>query len=751
MSLRGNIQATSVTAAAAFPLKGKLYIGLIIAAGAVLLVVRFPPPLDSPGTFVVLLALSVGASILRIRVPLLKSGKFSSGHTIDLAALVLLGPDQTMLIAMASAWAASTVGTSGRNPPVRIIFNMAALVLVVQAAGLTFRQLGGTPGLAVLADLGIPLLGAAAVYFLVNTTLVAAAIAFTTEQALWRLWCTSFLWIAPTFFVGALAAAVAALVIARAVYWPIVAGVALVYLNYRAYKIYFGRIEEDRERLAVTLASLAEAVIATDIAGRIVLMNPMAEQMTGRRQDEARGRPIDEVLRTIDPTTRATLDSAAALACQGRAGTLDTGRAVMLAVDGSERAIELRAAPVRARDGDTIGSVIAFRDVTELMRVEEERLRSSKLESVGVLAGGIAHDFNNILTAVIGNIELARLDLGDDSEPAARLNEAEAACVRARALTHQLLTFSKGGAPIKRPVRLRPLVEDSVRFALRGSNVSAVFTLPDDLWPIEADEGQLGQVLNNLVINAKQAMPAGGIVRIAAANLLRYRPVHGPAGERDWVRITIEDRGVGIPPANLSKIFDPYFTTKETGSGLGLAAAHSIVKSHGGYIDVASTVGVGTTVNLYVRRTSAVVEEPVVADLIVRRGRGRILLLDDDEMVREVTGEMLESLGYQADLVSSETEAVDRFRSARAAGTPHDAVILDLTIPGGPGGQAVLTRLLKIDPHVRAIVSSGYARDPVLANFRDYGFAAVVTKPFTARELGAALATVLQESGDRAI
>jgi len=719
-----------VTAAAPLSIKGKLYIGLVIAAGAVLLVVRFPPPLEYPGTFVVLLALSLVASILRIRVPLLKSGKFSSGHTVDLTTLLVLGPDQAMLISMASAWAASTVGTGGRNPPVRIIFNMAALVLVVQASGVVFRSLGGTPGLASLSDLGAPLLGAAVTYFLVNTTLVAGAIAVSARLPLWRLWYGNFFWIAPTFFVGAIAAAGAALVLARAVYWPVVAAIALVYLNYRAYKIYFGRIEEDRERLAVTLASLAEGVIATDIDGRIVLMNSTAEQLIGHAQSEALGRPMADLFRTKSP--------------------LVEGRLTMEAGDGTERTIDLRIAPVRSRDGDTIGSVLAFHDVTELLRVEEERMRSSKLESVGVLAGGIAHDFNNILTAVIGNIELARLDLSEHSEPSARLKEAEAACIRAKALTHQLLTFSKGGAPIKRPLRVQPFVETSVRFALRGSNVSATFDIPEDVWPIEADEGQLGQVLNNLVINAKQAMPIGGVVSVSAANVPKGVPGHGSAGDRDWVRLTVADRGVGIPPQNLPKIFDPYFTTKDTGSGLGLAAAHSIVKNHGGFIDVESTVGVGTCVDILLPRTTAVIEEPPPVDLLVRRGGGRILLLDDDEMVREVTGEMLESLGYKADLAASEGEAIERFNRARTDGAPYDAVILDLTIPGGPGGQAVLSHLLTIDPHVRAIVSSGYARDPVLANFRDYGFAAVVTKPFTARELGAALASVLEVSGDHA-
>ncbi|MEK6814639.1 MAG: PAS domain S-box protein [Nitrospirota bacterium] len=391
-----------------------------------------------------------------------------------------------------------------------------------------------------------------------------------------------------------------------------------------------------------------------------------------------------------------------------------------------------------------------LRDVTDRKRLEDERLKTSKLESLGVLAGGIAHDFNNILTAILGNISIARTLARDDDPIAKRLTEAEKASLRARDLTQQLLTFAKGGAPIMKPASIAEIVRDAAGFALRGSPTQCDLSIPEGLWPADADEGQISQVIHNLVLNADQAMPEGGTIQVRCENLL-MEAENGkprlPLPPGNYLRISVADHGIGIPEEHLKRIFDPYFTTKQRGSGLGLATAYSIIRNHGGYIAVESRLGAGTTFHVCLPASSREIPLPRRARAGENRlsGNERVLVMEDEEVVRDVASDILTSLGYEVAVAPEGSEAVDLYMRAAESGRPFDAVIMDLTVRGGMGGREAVRRLIEINPAAKVIVSSGYSEDPVMADFRKYGFSGVVAKPYRIDELGAALDRVLRE------
>ncbi|OGW34251.1 MAG: hypothetical protein A2X58_03795 [Nitrospirae bacterium GWC2_56_14] len=390
-------------------------------------------------------------------------------------------------------------------------------------------------------------------------------------------------------------------------------------------------------------------------------------------------------------------------------------------------------------DGKIAGSRDIMRDITVRKKMEDDLLRAQKLESLGVLAGGLAHDFNNLLTAVLGNIMLAKMDSRPGDGRQEWLEEAERASYRARDLTQQLLTFSRGGAPIKRTIALDGLIRDAASFSLRGSHSRCEMTFPDALLPVEADEGQLSQVINNLVINAVQAMPEGGTVRISCENTALGADSGLPLPAGNYVKVSIVDRGVGIPPEHLKTVFDPYFTTKEKGSGLGLATSYSIIKRHEGHISVESQVGVGTTFSIFLPASTADVRTEAVVEHRSIRGTGRVLVVDDEPMIREVASKILASQGYEVESAPDGQIALVRYAKARQQGNPFDVVILDLTIPGGLGGKETIKKLLEIDPQARAIVSSGYSNDPIMAQFNEYGFKGVAAKPYTIKILSQAV------------
>ena len=384
-----------------------------------------------------------------------------------------------------------------------------------------------------------------------------------------------------------------------------------------------------------------------------------------------------------------------------------------------------------------VGRVWSFRDITERKRMEEELQKSQKLESLGLLAGGIAHDFNNLLTGIMGNISLAKMHLDPSAKPFTRLMEAERACDLTRDLTGQLLTFARGGAPVKKLDSMTRIIMDTAGFVLHGSNVRCEFLLPEDLWTVEVDGGQMNQVINNLIINADQAMPDGGIITVQAENVSLSADDTLPLPEGRFVHILIRDLGIGIPEENMPKIFDPYFTTKKKGSGLGLASVYSIIIKHGGYVGVESKPGVETTFHLYLPASMKCLVKETAMPEPQKPGKavGRILVMDDEQVVRETAREILDHLGYRVDVCDDGTAALNLYREARESGTPYALVIMDLTIPGGMGGKVMMKKLLEIDPDARGIVSSGYCNDPIIAHYREYGFSGVVTKPFKIDEI----------------
>ncbi|MEW5803438.1 MAG: PAS domain S-box protein [bacterium] len=416
--------------------------------------------------------------------------------------------------------------------------------------------------------------------------------------------------------------------------------------------------------------------------------------------------------------------------------------------DGRKISCILTAIPFYSPDGELIGIVENLRDITERKRMEDELQKVQRLESLGVLAGGIAHDFNNILGSVIGSFSLLKLHARKEEKFSGLLARAEKAALQAKDLTQQLLTFSKGGgAPAKKTISISKTLDDAVCFALRGSRVRAEFSIPDTLWPVEVDEGQICQVFNNLIINAIEAMPQGGIVGIHAENAVinTGRASESlPLKEGRYVKISIHDQGVGILKEHLQRIFDPYFTTKKTGTGLGLANSYTIIKKHGGYITAESEPGAGTTFHIYLPASNK--EFFVVKDIVdegLLPGHGKILFMDDQKSIREMVGEMLVDLGYEVEFAREGSEAIKLYQEAKKAGHPFDAVILDLTVPGGMGGQETIDRLRETDPKIKAIVSSGYSNDPVIAGYQEYGFCGAIGKPYEIKELARVLSRTL--------
>jgi len=384
-------------------------------------------------------------------------------------------------------------------------------------------------------------------------------------------------------------------------------------------------------------------------------------------------------------------------------------------------------------------------DITVRRRLETEMLRSSKLEAVGILAGGIAHDFNNILTVVLGNVTLAEMDTAADTTVHRMLHDAKRATLRARDLTQQLLTFAKGGDPVRSAIALPELLRESAEFSMHGAKSRCEFALSPDLWPANADKGQLGQVVQNLVINAVQAMPQGGVVRIEAANCTLAANAVGNLSAGEYVKLSVSDTGTGIAPEHLAKIFDPYFTTKQQGSGLGLATVYSIARKHQGHIEVESKLGSGTTFHLWLPAAEHAAKTTAAEAESAGPLKVRVLFMDDEEPIREMANLFLSRLGCAVVTAADGAAAVAAYRGAMQQGQTFDVVVMDLTVPGGMGGREAMQHLLTLDPQVRAIVSSGYSRDPVLGSYRTHGFCGILPKPYGLEQLRKAIAEVMKE------
>ncbi len=509
---------------------------------------------------------------------------------------------------------------------------------------------------------------------------------------------------------------------------------------------YHNSLDSEKERLKVTLRSIGDGVITTDLDGKVVLINRIAEELTGWSQEEAVGQLVQEVFNIINEKSGKPCDNPADKVLASKKIVGPVSHTVLIARDGTQHIIEDSGAPIFDQENKIIGTVIVFRDVGEARRTAEELLKVKKLESVGTLAGGIAHDFNNILAAILGNIELAGMSVDVKSEIYAVLQEAKKASLRAKDLTQQLLTFAKGGEPVKKTTPIGKTITESANFVLHGSSVSCRFSIPDDLWLVDIDSGQISQVIQNLVINAKHAMPEGGEISIKCANVADASSESSLCESgRDYIKITVQDNGCGISVKYLEKIFDPYFTTKQKGSGLGLAITHSIIIKHDGHLSVQSKIDHGTTFTIYLPAS----DQEITLDSIkedrkpTSDDRAKILVMDDARFVQDIAKQMLVYLGHEVLLAADGNEAIELFNEHRKSDQPVDVIIMDLTIPGGMGGKEAVQEILKIDPAAKVIVSSGYSNDPILANYQQYGFKAAIAKPFLLADLSKAIIDVL--------
>jgi len=512
-------------------------------------------------------------------------------------------------------------------------------------------------------------------------------------------------------------------------------------------------LSAEKELLSVTLRSLADAVITTDADGRIALLNDVASTMAGVKPEDAMERSFLEVFPIFQRSTGLPAANIAAEAlAQNTVVESETGVAIKLP-GGAERIVAARGVPIHNQAGAARGALVVIRDVTEKERMADELLRASKLQSLGVLAGGLAHDYNNMLTAVLGNLSLIRnrANLPPATLPA--IQEAERGAMRAQELTRYLLTFAEGGAPMKQMFQPRVLIEETSAFVLHGSRVQGEFHIAEDLWKTEADPNQFIQVVNHLVLNAVEATPGAGRIILRAENVSTpHEPIqHLPAG--DYLRISVQDFGGGIASEHMPRIYDPFFTTKKQARGLGLAAAYSVIQRHGGHITVNSALGRGTTVTFYLpafraptseqgkESPACSLETPRPTQIAQTRGvaRKRVLVMDDEEAIRLVAETMLGMLDYEVVTAADGEAALAAHATARETGRPFDLTVMDLTIPGGMGGKETMRRLREKDAAIRAIVSSGYSNDPVMAHYLDHGFDGVLPKPYVMNDLIAVL------------
>jgi two-component system, cell cycle sensor histidine kinase and response regulator CckA len=408
----------------------------------------------------------------------------------------------------------------------------------------------------------------------------------------------------------------------------------------------------------------------------------------------------------------------------------------------------LESVPVRTPDGSILCRS-SLLDISERKRLEEELIRIQKYEALELLAGGIAHDFNNLLTAMLGNISLARMHLEPEGQPAEKLARAERTALRARDLVQQLLMFSGRGIPSKEAWASGPLIKEAAELPLKSTGCPHELKLPADLWPVTVDRSQFEQVIQNLIINAGQAMPQEGTITVLADNLrLKEDELPGLAAG-DYVRIAVEDQGPGIPTAIGSKIFDPYFSTKPGGSGLGLAVSHVIIEKFGGRLINAPRPGKGARFEIYLpaadHPSEKEKEQKAKAEAGLQVGQGRILVMDDNPSVREVAAALLDYLGYETELAADGQSALELFKKAREQGEPFAAVILDLIVPDGMGGKETMERLREVEPEVKAIVSSGYAKEPVVEHYEKYGFSGSLPKPYSLEQIGRVLHSILEK------
>ncbi|PKM88089.1 MAG: hybrid sensor histidine kinase/response regulator [Firmicutes bacterium HGW-Firmicutes-12] len=511
-------------------------------------------------------------------------------------------------------------------------------------------------------------------------------------------------------------------------------------------------LKQSQQQMADIINFLPDATLAIDLEGKIITWNRAIEEMTGIIAKDIIGkgnyeyalpfygerRPIlvdlvlndSEEIKQKYPYIRIDKDC---IVAETPAPSLKNPDAFLWG----------KASPQYDANGNIVGAIESIRDISFRKTIEQESIKTSKLESISLLAGGIAHDFNNFLTVILGNVSLLKRFMSSQDIIMRLLSEVEKSALQSTYLTQQLLTFSKGGTPIKEIINISQILVDSVNLALSGSNARCEFNIPENLWFIEADKGQINQVINNLIINAYQSMPHGGTINLNCENITVETKEALPLEPGKYVKITIKDEGIGISEENLSKIFDPYFTTKQYGHGLGLSTAYSIIKRHGGYISIESNTGKGTSFCVYIPSTTK--KDVLLTDQseVLLYGSGNILVMDDDIKIRSLLKEILKYLGYKSDFASDGIEAIDLFIKAKELGEPYIGIIMDLTIPAGLGGKDTIAKLKDLDPDVKVIVSSGYSNDPIMADYNQYGFTGIIPKPYTIEKLGSVLKILL--------
>lgn len=528
----------------------------------------------------------------------------------------------------------------------------------------------------------------------------------------------------------------------------------------------------ETERLTITLRSIADGVIATDLTGAVTQVNDAALQLTALPRNALIGNSLEKFFEFLEEENRSSVRSPVIRALtEGVASALPhSGQTVLKTSSGLEFAVAGSAAPIRDEEGHLVGVVFVFRNVTERRQTERELLRLSKQESLGQLAARIAHDFNNLLTVILGNLSLAKMLLTPSDAALRRLVDTEKACLRAKDLTKQLLAFSRGGLPVKKAITLEPLVRESARLILQDTGIPYRLNWPVTLPPVNVDAEQIHQLLYELLTNATHATPPGGTIHLSGdiLHLESNSPLPLPAGE--YVRLSIRDEGPGIPEVHLPRIFEPFFTTRENARGLGLPTCFLIARNHDGFLTVDSSPGIGSTFHLLVpalpmSAATAQLTSPMLLDdqallpaALSREtpqpsvpgtrgaaphepepgtaaGGPRILVMDDEAPICELAAELLGREGYDVQVSADGEEAIRKYTAAIKAGQPYEVVILDLTVRGGMGGKETMSRLLLLDPGVKAIVSSGYSQDPLVSRYRDFGFCGVVSKPYSITEM----------------
>ncbi len=486
----------------------------------------------------------------------------------------------------------------------------------------------------------------------------------------------------------------------------------------------------EKERLSITLESIGDGVITTDASGKITLLNNIAEQLTSWKSEEAIGKNISEIFDIRDERTgELQICPVNKVLKSGEIVTL-LNHTVLIGKTGLETPIADSAAPIKDSEGNMLGVILVFRDVTLEKQRESNILKLKKIESVGVLAGGIAHDFNNILTGILGNIDLALISKMEPSEIQRYLNNAAKGCKRAASLTQRLLTFSKGGSPVKENASIGEIIKESIEFSLHGSNIKAECSIPENLWTSKVDRDQIDQVIQNLIINSIESMIDGGLLTVKCKNIILNKD-HPREGK--YIEIKIIDTGIGIDKKNMDNIFDPYFSTKETGSGLGLAITYSIINNHNGFIEVNSKQGEGTEFTVYLPSDENKNNKPGIkldSKIYNSNDHYSILIMDDDDEIQKMLEIILKKLGHSVVTTSNGKETINKFESEN-----FDLIILDITIPGGMGGVETISKLKIIDPNVKAIVSSGYADSQVISDYKTYGFSGSLTKPYLIDDL----------------